>query len=152
MGIREIRKQLSGVFKLPKRRYYLGRVAHGAPYFYPRNYVGSVAAIDAKYPTFAIFGIPIRIGFPVVVKSYGLGYKDKFDTPRLEWVPTFHIFFFGLQFSIFHTAPIGSNEGYYEQALWYLKYCDRDIAKAKDTWGWTDLNSGRSTWNDIYLL
>lgn len=35
-------KEIKGIFVQPKKRYYLGRIAHGCPYFYPLNFVSTI--------------------------------------------------------------------------------------------------------------
>jgi hypothetical protein len=39
---------------------------------------------------------------------------------------------------------------YYEMWLWTYEGCDGDIQKAKETWGWQDMD-GNSTWEDKYV-
>ena len=55
-----------------------------------------------------------EIGWPIKVIKYGLGWKDKYDTPRFEWQPSFQIYFFKWQFCIFWNAPDDDNDLYYE--------------------------------------
>ena len=98
------------------------------------------------------WGLPMYMGF------VELGWKDKYDSPRFEWPPQFHILFFGLQFCIWWVAPkLKDGERisyslYYEMVLWYLKYSDKDVDKARETWGWIDGDTRESTWNDNYLV
>lgn len=93
----------------------------------------------------------LSIGFPIMVSSNTLGWKDKFNTPRFEFAPSFHIYFFGLQFSIFWNSPDGNNDRYYEMILHWLYYADKDIKKAEETWGWVDFNTKKSTWDNNFL-
>lgn len=74
------------------------------------------------------------------------------NSPRYEWQPSFQIYFFKWQFCIFWNAPDGDNDLYYEMILWYLKYSNKDVNKAKETWGWINYNTKESTWNDKYLV
>lgn len=119
---------------------------------------------DAKYANYPmvnrnkywiknVFGSDylIKIGWPIYVDTIQLGWKDKYDSPRFEWSPSFHIYFFWWQFSIFWNAPDGDNDQYYEQILWYLKYSNKDIVKAKESWPWVDSETKKSTWKDKYL-
>jgi len=99
----------------------------------------------------------ITWGRPVAVKRVELGWKDKFESPRFEWCPQFHILFFGLQYAVWWVAPklkyetYPDNDKYYEMVLWYLNYSDKDIVKAEDTWGWVDHKTKKSTWENKYL-
>lgn len=101
-----------------------------------------------------VFGKPyyIEIGLPFAIHKNDLGWKDKFSSPRFEWSPAFQIFFFKWQFCIFWNAPNNNDDKYWEMVLWYAKYCDYDIIKAKETWGWIDYDTKKSTWNDEYVL
>lgn len=38
MRTKEIIKQIKGVFKLPIKKYYFGKIKHGTPYFSPMNF------------------------------------------------------------------------------------------------------------------
>ena len=38
MKIKELKREIKGVFKPPVKKYYLGKVYFGTPYFYPRNF------------------------------------------------------------------------------------------------------------------
>lgn len=158
MGINTIIKQIKGVFVLSKKRYYLGIIEYGAPYFYPWNFNRQILTIRKERPKFLrckyfkLFGYEISYGWPFALVYYGLGWKDKFESPRYEWQPSFQIYFFKWQFCIFWDAPYESNHTYYEMILWYLKYSNKDIYKAKSTWGWINVDTGVSTWNDNYLI
>lgn len=94
----------------------------------------------------------IQIGWPIYIYWHGLGWKDKFESPRFEWPPAFYIFFFKWQFVIHWTAPDGDNDRYYEMILWYLKYCNKDIEETRRNWGWKDVNTGESTWGGEYII
>lgn len=158
--IRKIKKEIAGVFVPPKKKYYFGKLYFGAPYFYPYGYCSSVIKVRKNKYTykpsnfFKILGYYVYYGSPVVYKKIGLGWKDKFNTPRHEWDPAFYLYFFGLQFCIFWGAPNKDDDHnvYWEMILWYLHYSDKDIEKAKNTWGWVDYNTKESTWNDNFLI
>ncbi len=97
----------------------------------------------------------IEWGWPVAIHKGELGWKDKFESPRFEWGPAFIIFFFKLQFGVFWGPPSNDKWGpdiYWEMILWYLHYSDKDIKKAKETWGWVDGETKESTWDDNYLI
>ena len=84
-------------------------------------------------------------------------WKDKYGTPRHEENPfisigIFNKYFFNWTWEL--PPHIKShwidNDDYWEQALWYLYYCNKDIKKAKETWPWSGENN-ESTWNDKFL-
>lgn len=158
MKVKELKKGIKGVFKPPIKVYYFGKIVHGAPYFYPWNFNRTILTIRKERPQylrckyFKLFGYEISYGWPISWANYGLGYKDKFDAPRMEWCPSFQIYFFEWQFCMWWIAPVGFSDPYYEQVLWYLKYSDKDIVKAKETWGWINHDTKESTWNDDYLI
>jgi len=91
------------------------------------------------------------MGSPIKIARTELGYKGKFNSPRFEWSPSFMIFFFKWQFCIHWNAPFKDDDLYWEMLLWYMYYSDKDIKKAKDTWGWVDYNTKKSTWNEDFL-
>ena len=178
--INKLLKEIKGVFKLPVKKYYFGKVKYGCPYFFPRNYVGSIikliwvkkseskdfrkySRVNKRY--FNLFDYPFcfEFGWPIKILDNGLGWKDKFRTPRYEVSPEFHIYFFGLQFMITWVAPKikGDNrceDFYWEQVLWYLYYYEEygsdkpDIKLAEENWGWVDYKTKKSTWEKQYLI
>ncbi len=158
MKVSEIKKQIKGVFKLPVKAYYFGKVYHGSPYFYPWRYNSTILTIRKERPQFSrckyfkLFGYEISYGWPVAFVSYELGWKDKYDSPRFEWDPCTQILFFGLQFCMWDIAPVKDCDCYWEMVLWYLKYSDSDIKKAEETWGWKDYTTKLSTWNKECLI
>lgn len=196
MKFLKVLKEIKGVFVQPEKVYYFGKAYHGAPYFEPTHYIGSIIRVRklkprtpeeiekkneqythnknkpdhlysnypmvrrAKNKIFKIFGNVYYItwGKPWVMKFVELGWKDKYQTPRFEWCPQFHIYFFGLQFCIHWMAPLLegekyiNNDRYYEMVLWYLEYADKDIKKAEETWGWVDVETKESSWNKNYLI
>jgi hypothetical protein len=148
--------------KKPKNKYYLGKIVHGCPYFMPRNFNRNIISIRknsipmvrrAKDWTFNLFGNQywIEIGWPIKITWHGLGWKDKYDTPRFEFAPGFYIYFFHWQFCIWKVSPIGRTDLYYEQKLWLEKYSDNDYNKAKETWPWVDGHTKKSTWDDKFF-
>lgn len=154
--LKEIR-EIKGVFKPPKKRYYLGKLQFGNPYFYPWNFNSKILIIKKEKPkylrckSFKLFGYHISYGYPIYITWYGLGWKDKFNSPRYEWSPSFQIYFFKWQFCIFWEAPDGDSDKYYEMILWYINYCNKNVEKAEKDWSWSDM-SGKSTWNNKYLI
>lgn len=45
MKLSHIKKEIKGVFKLPKKRYYLGKIRYGCPYFYPINFSPTIISV-----------------------------------------------------------------------------------------------------------
>jgi hypothetical protein len=76
-------------------------------------------------------------------KKDKLMWKDKFNSPRCERVPTLIIKWLWWELKV----EWGSDD-YWEQYLWLNKYCDGDYEMAKDTWGWIDYKTKESTWID----
>lgn len=192
MKTKELIKEIKGVFKLPKKKYYFGRRKHGCPYFYPMKFNASILSVRklklkteaeqeeyfTKYPHFRknppykaiysnfpmvtrcnywvkkIFGkhYHISLGYPISFVRNNLGWKDKWNTPRFEWSPAWHLYFFRWEFSMWYVAPEGDADLYWEMVLWYLHYSDKDIKKAEDTWGWVNSDTKESTWGNKYLV
>ena len=188
----DIFNDVEGVFKPPVKKYYIGKLTHGTPYFYPmkfskyiidvrklklrepdkyeeyvKNYTHLAGSDQAKFSNLPmvrrskdwvkkIFGTYywIQVGYPISIKKVSLGWKDKWNSPRFEWGPAFQIYFFKFQFCIFWFAPgePSNNDKYYEMMLWYVHYCNKDIKEAEKTWGWTDYETKKSTWDNSYLI
>ncbi|MFW5891050.1 MAG: hypothetical protein ACOC3V_00580 [bacterium] len=190
MNIKEIIKEIKGVFNLPKKEYYIGKIQYGTPYFDPMYFISTIIKIkklkyrsekeieerNKKYPylidspknkysnypmvrrsknkILRLFNNDYYItwGWPIKICRNHLGWKDKWDKPSFEWTPAFHIFFFKWQFCIWWISPDGNNDLYYEMILWYLKYSDKNINKARNTWKWKSYTDKKSTWNNNYLI
>jgi hypothetical protein len=186
MKIKEIINSIKGVFKLPVKKYYFGKIKHGCPYFYPTNFSSSIIKIRKvtkkteeeiskltkwqKEQRSNIYNLPmvlrskywvlklfnsyywIELGFPISFRTVELGWKDKWNSPRFEWSPSFQIYFFKWQFCVWWTAPCKDEDNYWEMILWYLNYADKDITKAEKTWGWQNYNTKESTWNKECLI
>jgi hypothetical protein len=187
MKLKELKKEIKGVFKPLKKRYYIGRLWYGSPYFYPWNFNEKIISFRklklrpekewkhlppyqvkakkfnnlpmvrrSKEWIFKLFGnyYWLQIGTPISIVKYGLGWKDKFESPRFEWNPSFQIYFFYWQFCIWWGSPYGvkADDLYFEMILWYSRYAGRDIKKAEETWGWADWYTKKSTWNDKFLI
>lgn len=96
------------------------------------------------------------------ILSVDVGWKDKWDTPRYEYPPAIWIHIFKLNLIWYWELPNNKYmDNYWEQALWYLYYYHNisygrldapDIKKAKESWPWQDYDTGKSTWNDKYLI
>ena len=188
MKIRELLKEIKGVFKPPVKEYYIGKWFYGTPYFYPWNFHETIISVRKlklrteedrnnyieRYPHLKddlrakFSNIPmvrrrkdwtiklfrnyyfIQYGWPISIKWVQLGWKWKYESIRYEWFPMFQINFFKWQFVIKWRSPDKDDDRYYEQILWWLKGSDKDLKKAEETWGWTDMK-GNSTWNKDYL-
>ncbi len=120
--LRQIKKAIGGQAPQPKKKYYFGPVAHGTPYFLPKE----------KF----------------LIRFIDLIWKDKFGTPRLEVEPRFMIIFWKWQFMIWWTTPYDDipDYMYWEQLLWLTYYCDGDLDVARETWPWKDSETQASTW------
>lgn len=147
-----------GVFVAPVKRYYLGRIVYGTPYFTPWHFNSTIISIRKKKPQFLrcnhfkLFGYEVAYGWPIAFHRNDLGWKDKWDSPRFEWVPSFIIFFFNWQFAIHWHSPDGNDDKYWEMILWWKHYANRNLHKARMTWPWRDMKTERSTWNPSYII
>jgi len=105
----EYLKVFNSPFKRPKLKWYIGEIAIGTPYFYPRKTVK-----DPDKPGWLKF-VPKKIGFDFV----GLGYKIKWSSTdyRFEWAPLISFVFFKWQIAVIVTAPEQSQ--YWEAWLFY---------------------------------
>ena len=160
-------------FKPLKKKYYIGKIRYGTPYFYPwwfnknivsfryqKNNPETIKKVPpmirrTKNWLFTKFGYDfwIAIGWPLKFEAIDLGWKDKYNTPRFEWNPMFQIWFFKWQFIITWKPPfddIGQIDNYWEQLIWTKVYCDDDKKKKKQTWPWKSMNN-ESSWSDEYL-
>lgn len=77
-------------FKRPKVAFYFGKIKQGTPYFLPRKWVNNKEKEGYLKP------VPVKWLWIDIV---GLGWKDKFNSPRHEWNPMISIVFLGLQFT-----------------------------------------------------
>jgi len=95
---------INSPFKIPKLKWYFGKIAIGTPYFFPR-------VIDKKTNTFK----PKKIGFDFVE----LGWKTKwdYDDYRFEWAPLASFVFFKWQVAVIVSAPEPSR--FWEAWLYY---------------------------------
>jgi len=148
-----------GVFVPPVKKYYLGKIVYGTPYFQPWYFNSTILTIRKEKPkflrckAFKLFGYNISYGWPIAFHSNDLGWKDKFESPRFEWAPSFMIFFFNWQFAIHWHSPDSNNDDkYWEMILWWKYYADKDIRKAKKTWPWIDSETKKSTWNHSHVI
>ena len=72
-------------------------------------------------------------------------WKDKFGDPRCELEPRFNIEWLWWGFYL-----VQGDDDQWEQWLWVHKYCDGDVKKAEETWGWRDYKTKESTWKSKF--
>lgn len=104
-------------FVKPKLKFYIGKIAIGTPYFFPRK-----AIKDPDKPGYLKY-IPKKIGFDIV----DLGWKTKFGQYRFEWSPVISFVFFKWQIAITIVAP---EQHHYWESWLYYQY-DTDKTKSK---------------------
>lgn len=148
---------LNSPFKTPRLKFYLGKLAYGTPYFFPRRWVklSKQDAVDSanekfdrlvkrsevtgnKPPTQKIwkefYDSALRSKKAVDKKIgfdlVGLGYKYKWDLPRFEWGPMFSFVFFKWQFCIFVSVP--EPDAYWEAWVYYDKETDHDLLSKEE--------------------
>ena len=96
-------------------------------------------------------------------ESCGVGWKTKWGTPRFEYNPYMRFTLFA-KYTIYLVwsfrwnfgTPMEDrmdNDQYWEQVLWCAYYCDMDLDKGRETWGWVTDKGGVdvSTWDEKYL-
>lgn len=104
-------------FKPLKMKWYVGEVAVGVPYFYPRRTVK-----DKDRPGYLKF-VSKKVGFDFV----DLGWKTKW-TPtdyRFEWSPVWSFVFFKWQIAVAFIAPEMNH--YWECWLYYENNTDKSL-------------------------
>lgn len=163
---KEFNNKIKGVFKPLKRKFYFGRHKFYTPYFKPWGFnenIISVRKLKGEYKNRPMvrrgknwtFSYYISIGWPVAFKTVHLGWKDKYNSPRFEWAPSFQVWFFKWQFVMWWEVPVDVDR-YFEQALWYLFYHEDygsdkpDIKLAKENWPWRDGETKESSWDDSF--
>jgi hypothetical protein len=104
-------------FVRPKLKFYVGKVAIGTPYFFPRK-----AIKDIDKPGYLKF-VPKKIGFDIV----SLGWKTKWSQFRFEWAPIISFVFFKWQIAITILAP--EQDQYWESWLYYQYETDKTKSK-----------------------
>lgn len=87
---------------------------------------------------------------------HDLEWKDKYNTPRCEEEPIIGISIFNFWFTITWKLPLhlGGDyvDNYWEQAVWYLYYNKKNLIKAKERWPWANMETGKSSWKDYFIL
>ena len=122
---------------------------------------GVFVNLKCKYKftiNYAPFMFCVHSGKLLSVEIHDVSWKDKYDTPRHEENPfvsigLFNYFFFNWIWDLPSclNTDFMDNDNYWEQALWYLYYCDKDIKKAKETWPWY-YNGKENSWDDKFLI
>jgi hypothetical protein len=102
-------------FRRPKLKWYVGPIAVGTPYFYPRRTIK-----DPDKPGYLKF-VPKRIGFDFV----DLGWKSKWTATdyRFEWAPLISFVFFKWQIAVTFVAP--EQDHYWACWLYYNYNTDK---------------------------
>lgn len=112
-------KALNSPFKSFKLKWYIGKVAIGTPYFYPRVWKENKDKPDYLIP------VPKKIGFDFV----GLGYKTKWTSKdyRFEYAPLISFVFFKWQIALMFIAPESSH--YWSSWLYYENNTNKSKSK-----------------------
>lgn len=102
-------------FVAPKVKFYFGKIKHGTPYFLPRYTVKNKS--ERGYYTFK----PAKwFKFDVV----GLGWKDKWNSPRAEWSPLISLVILNRQFVV----TFIHDDRIWESYLTYKYYTNKDTS------------------------
>lgn len=139
-------KVLNSPFKPFKLKIYIGRIALGVPYFFPRKWVKATPELAMKAtiehierqknynkmnpqharvikPYEEIYNENLKCRFAIPLKfgfdSCGLGWKTKweYDDFRFEWSPVFSFVFFKWQIAL--TVYQNNASQYWESWLYY---------------------------------
>lgn len=112
-------KALNSPFKPFKLKWYIGKIAIGTPYFYPRKWIQSKEKKNYLTP------IPKKIGFDFVE----LGWKTKWsDTDyRFEYSPLISFVFLKWQIAVIFSAP--EPDRYWTSWLYYENNTDKSKSK-----------------------
>ena len=168
-------KVLNSPFKPFKVKFYIGKLAIGTPYFFPRKWVRYTdqdaikAAVEHKanknkvqvtdkqlfemYKNYSK-AVPIKVGFDWC----SLGYKTKWTNTdfRYEWGPVFTFVFFGYQIAMMVGQKDVSH--YWEAWLYYEYATDKTKSKrerveqcrAEFNQTWTRSKDGKDEVIDYY--
>ena len=112
-------KALNSPFKPFKLKWYIGRIAIGTPYFYPRRWIQSKEKKNYLTP------IPKKIGFDFVE----LGWKTKWSNTdyRFEYSPLISFVFLKWQIAVIFSAP--EPDHYWTSWLYYENNTDKSKSK-----------------------
>ena len=108
-------KALNSPFKPFKLKWYIGKIAIGTPYFYPRKWIQSKEKKNYLTP------IPKKIGFDFVE----LGWKTKWSNTdyRFEYSPLISFVFLKWQIAVIFSAP--EPDRYWTSWLYYEYNTDK---------------------------
>jgi len=108
-------KSYNSPFKPPTPKFYIGKVAIGTPYFFPRRWIKNKEKPGYQTP------VPKKIGFDFV----SLGWKTKWSSTdyRFEWSPMWSFVFFKWQIAITFVSPYLDH--YWECWLYYTRETDK---------------------------
>lgn len=155
-------KVLNSPFKLPSLKWYVGKIAVGVPYFYPRKWVkythrdrveaankalsesGRVKkSFQEWYDSYKNYSkaVPLKIG----VSSCGLGWKTKWEETdyRWEWAPILSFVFFKWQIAC--TVIVDNPDHYWTSWLYYERDTDKSRSKKER------LKQCREGFSQIYI-
>lgn len=116
MTIREIKRHIKGVFKLPRRKWYFGRVEHGTPYFLPRGFCKTVIKfrkLARKTPQELAEYLE---RWPYAANNRGVEYKN---LPMVRRSYNRIIKLFGVEYYVEWGWPVAVHVGYLG---WKMKY------------------------------
>ena len=125
----DIIKKSKGVFKKPIKKWYWGFGINNRPFKpFDDNWVNHILYIN----------------------KWSMTWKPKYDYVCFEdnaqmWVCLFKFFWFG--YKVLAPVDVLSEYSYWEQMIWYVKYSDCDLKKAKKTY-----EVHCDDWNDDYLI
>lgn len=127
-------KILKSPFRFPRPHFYFGPIKRGVPYFLPRRWIKSSEDQGHLVPKYIKW-----FGAGVV----GLGWKEKYGTPRHEWDPMLWIVLCKRQFVVtFSFKDPDSWECY----LTYQYYTDPSKSREERLIEAKKLTPGISTW------
>lgn len=165
MKISTFKKKIKGVFKQPKSSIKIvnKKTARFFSFYGCNPFIfrfkildkqENYTPIDLNSFRINLFNKILYIGIstPIKYSKIDIVWKDKFNSPRYEFGPFSHLYFFGLIFEKSYSVPVDFEDSYYEQALWYIFYADQDLKKAEKTWMWVDSETECSTWNKEILI
>jgi len=104
-------------FKRPSIKLYIGKIALGTPYFYPRRWVKSKTNAGMLTP------VPKKIGFDFVPMRWKTKWEP--DDYRFETGPIWSFVFFKWQIAL--TFPVDNMSHYWECWLYYTYETDKDL-------------------------
>ena len=112
----DVIKKAKGVFKKPVKKWYWG--------------FGIKKSVFKPFDSDCINPI-------LYINSWSLGWKPKYDYVCFEdnpqvWFCLFKFFWFG--YNLVSPVDEDHEDGYWEQMIWYVNYCDCDLKKAEETW------------------